>query len=237
MTIRRTEFLDIMVRHGGSYVRVTMEEATGQVSVYSDYGDWSYRWTAIGDTTLPEFVAGLDSQYAGGKFLGAALRVFSVESTVELIRRHILELRRDATYTKDFAATEWEQVGYLESGDYDFRMWCENTKIADAYEFSSEEVDAAWLTFWRKLWEPYVIPALREVSESPPPSHCQWRLVSDGPPEYEVHVRGKRVATAIAYGPSWHGEALYVEGRWEIAGVPAPPGGITHWMPLPAPPK
>lgn len=64
----------------------------------------------------------------------------------------------------------------------------------------------------------------------------EWISVEDRLPEYTTQVRGSRFVIVIANcNGGGVGEAMYEEGVWTmLGGIPAP---ITHWMPLPDPPR
>jgi hypothetical protein len=62
-----TEKLDFRFSPSG-YVTMFLDDETGMVSMQTDWDDFSYRWGAIGDRTLKQFLAGCDNGYLMDKF-------------------------------------------------------------------------------------------------------------------------------------------------------------------------
>lgn len=146
----------------GSWVKLRFQEASGSVTILSDYGHWSFFWMpAHRSQKLPDFLAGLLADYAGGKFLGESLHVYDREETARGIKDYILECRRDDSMTRQEARGHWEEIGLLEDG---FDAWCLETTIADAWEMHRTIMNPDWRNFWDRLWVPFLVPALRELS-------------------------------------------------------------------------
>jgi len=157
-----TEFHEIKANDGFSWARVLWEDS-GRVIILSDYGHWSYWWGHRGEgVTVPRFLAKIDMHYAGGKMLGVALWVRDDDATVEAIRETIIELRRTGAIDKDTARSEWERCEQFEAGDIPFDAWCMDSEIDDAYECHRRKVCSEWEQFWRRLWEPHIVPVLRQ---------------------------------------------------------------------------
>ena len=163
--IKKTVFHEISVATGSwNWARLLMEESTGRVVIVSDYGDWSYCWTSIGERSLAEFLHGLNSQYMGEKLLGSGLRSHDDDSTIKGLRNLIVEYRKDGVLTKEEAAAEWEYVKQYEDGWGDFRWWCDQTEFFDCpYDYSIYQPVACWTEFWNRIWTPLIKPALREI--------------------------------------------------------------------------
>lgn len=160
--IKETVFKEISVRgEHGIWARLFWEESTGRVTINSDYGDWSYCWSSIGKQTLQSFLAGLDSHYMGKKMLGQHYDVPDDEGTVQAIKEMIIQMRRDGEFDKDAAREEWDNVKAYARGDCDFRGWCDDTNITEAWEVHQTKADNSWVMFWEKLWVPLIVPILR----------------------------------------------------------------------------
>tara|TARA_A100001391_G_scaffold43014_1_gene25001 strand:+ start:412 stop:972 length:561 start_codon:yes stop_codon:yes gene_type:complete len=165
VTIKTTTFHEIMaVSDGWGWARLLWEDATGRVNINSDYGDWSYCWTAIGTKTLAQFLNQLSSGYMGEKMLGVGLREHSDGKTVAYIRKAIIRDRKDGELTKEEAKEEWTNVKYYGDGDWDFRMWCGETSYEDPWGFACDDVNGQWVSFWDHIWVPLIKPALAEVN-------------------------------------------------------------------------
>lgn len=148
----------------GAWCKVRLQEDPGSVVILSDYGNWSNFWQpAHRSQKLPEFLAGLDADYAGGKFLGAGLDVYDEDRTRKTIAENILQSRREGDLSKDEARTHWNEIDLLDAG---FDAWCQETTLPDAWEWGYGTImEPDWRNFWDRLWVPFVVPALRELSK------------------------------------------------------------------------
>jgi hypothetical protein len=64
----------------------------------------------------------------------------------------------------------------------------------------------------------------------------QWINPKERLPEYEVHVGGiPFVCVLVCVNDTLISEGMYINGEWEVLGVRT--DKVTHWMPLPSPPK
>lgn len=160
--ITTSTFSEISVHADGERARILWEEPKGWVVILSSYGCWSYAWWSIGEQSLQEFLADLDSYYMGKKMLGADLDVLDPKETAQGIRQHILESRRDGDMNKDEASEEWDMVKQFEDGDMDFREWGSCTSICDQWEFARHEICSSWRYFWERLWVPHIVPILKQ---------------------------------------------------------------------------
>lgn len=66
----------------------------------------------------------------------------------------------------------------------------------------------------------------------------EWISVKDRLPDYTCRVGRSRFATVFAcINNKIVGEAAYEEGKWFFLGLQISSDQVTHWMPLPQPPK
>jgi len=109
------------------WVIFTVCDATGELSVQSDWGCWGYRWNidhlGNGDT-LTEFIRDRDpehSHYLADKLSYSmpsdTRELPDEEGTEEAIRSHILERRRSMDISKDEAREAWDDTE-LFMGEY-----------------------------------------------------------------------------------------------------------------------
>ena len=144
-------------------------DSIGCFSVLSDYGDYGYRWPQNGwsnpnERDFRQFFLGTDDHYVLRKI--ARSDHYDGRATCEGIKRHIIELRRDRHYEKDFARDEWDRLRRYDDVDCRemFAMWYENTKIGDAAEFSVYSFSPQALAF-QKLVLPRLRAAIRAQLE------------------------------------------------------------------------
>lgn len=97
----------------------TVCDATGEFSIQSDWGNFSYRWNINhlgneGKTTLTEFLAGRnDHDYIVNKLSydnPALQEEYDEDTMLQLVRRHILEERRSLALDQEDARDLWVQI-------------------------------------------------------------------------------------------------------------------------------
>lgn len=165
VTYNTTTLQEILVRSSNSWAKLQWDARSGQVTITSDYGHWSYYWYSIGTQTLAKFLSGLDHDYMGNKMLGTNMYVFNEAETAQAIWKEIVRNRRDKVFSKSKARTEFENLQYFADGEYDFRMWVENSTIPDAWDCSRTTTNPTWMNFWNRMWIPFIKPKLLQISQ------------------------------------------------------------------------
>lgn len=127
-----------------TWANFTINDATGEFSVQSDWGCWSYRWhtDSLGkNNTLTQFLLQCDADYIVRKF--ATSRVPDLqdetdpEETLKSIRARICEARRVHNIRKDEARKHWyEAESFVNSGDCNL-----DNMDSDLYRFLDEPWD------------------------------------------------------------------------------------------------
>jgi len=156
---RQATMNEISVSWSLEHCRV-LWEASGRVIITSTFGDWSHRWTHVGDRTLASFMVGVDRDYCGGKMLGGRYYMPCSDATVLAARDLTLSHRRDGSFTREQARTEWELIDDLEIGETSLDGFVSDSSHSDAWEIVSTRPDHGWVNFWEQLWLPHVVPAL-----------------------------------------------------------------------------
>ena len=120
----------------------TVNDATGELQIMSDWGEWSYRWHAdprnLG--TLTHFIAGRERGWAdrAGAFRNDTYiadkltssddgkrkrKQFDGEKTVAALRERIIEARRESAnsardrFTRSIARASWDELDELKNED------------------------------------------------------------------------------------------------------------------------
>lgn len=136
------------VRH--TWAIFTVCDATCELSVQSDFGNWSYRWhqAGLGDATLTAFLPTCDRDYIARKLLPerAMQEEIDPDATLREIRSQIIQNRRERDLDAERARTLWGEaadfVDELRHSSYDLafaRMgdelldWCNG--FDGPYEF------------------------------------------------------------------------------------------------------
>lgn len=164
--VREVTFTEISARASGEWCRLLLEESTGRVQLISSWGTYSYRWTSIGNQTLPAFLAQCDWHYLASKFLGTDAYVFDQPETAVGLMEWICRARRSGDLSKDQAREEWDLASQLRRGDISWEGWGSSTSLCDPWEFGKRIPNPQWVRFWEVLWEPLVRPALKEMHRS-----------------------------------------------------------------------
>ncbi len=111
--VTEIQMTQIVVRTRNSWAKLRYQESTGFVSIQSDYGSWSNSWCHYGDRPLASFLLEINRDYAGGKFLGAAIDVFDVGESIQSVKRHILDCRRETApgvaEVEEFDRAQWQR--------------------------------------------------------------------------------------------------------------------------------
>lgn len=87
---------------GWGWASTTLNEDTGELTINSDWGAWTYRWGAPG-MSLHRFVGGGDYRYLAEKLLRRSLVAFSERRTRRRLRNAIAEGHRDGSFSREDA--------------------------------------------------------------------------------------------------------------------------------------
>lgn len=94
----------------------TVNEDTGELSITSDWGNWSFRWNIghIGSPSLHAFIGRGSLDYLANKLTpGGSRDQFDPDATTAEFRKLVLEARRELRIDKDAAREYWEELGSL----------------------------------------------------------------------------------------------------------------------------
>lgn len=137
-------------------------DSKGFLGIVSDYGNFSYHWTAFGDD-FKRFLLSIDEHYLHGK-LSSTRSIYDGEATERAIKSHILDQRRSKRWPAERARDEWELLREHEVDHHTtdgFSLWYRDTSIDDAYELHEMKPEPQCTAFCQKVW-PHFITALKK---------------------------------------------------------------------------
>ncbi len=116
-----------------------VSDATGVLSIASDWGNWSHRWDTrhLGFPTLTEFILKRpDVHYLANKLIGYGRdRQVSIAKTRQSFRETVCSNRRAKLLSRVKAEELWAEVGLWEGGDLPGDFTCEDLVYEDTSEF------------------------------------------------------------------------------------------------------
>lgn len=117
---RMADEYSIQFEHFG-WIVAHVSEATGVLSIASDWGNWSHRWDTrhLGCPTLTEFlIKRRDVHYLAGKLIGYGRdRQVSIGKTRQAFRKAVCFDRRARLLSRAKAAELWSEIGLWEDDD------------------------------------------------------------------------------------------------------------------------
>jgi hypothetical protein len=162
-----------IIRKEHEWAFVYVDEKTGVFACYSSFGTYAYCWTHIGDRTLKQFLSGLNFDYFMGKTRRDYLR-FDFDATVEGIKQHIKEGRRNGDLTKAEARAAWGSIEDLSDENSPDRFadslyWSKPLMHAygnDMCDVCRERPDPDSRGFWKTIWPEFLknISATAEIA-------------------------------------------------------------------------
>lgn len=126
---------------------VFIDEAYGCISIQSDFGDYSYRWTSRGKDTLKQFIIGTkgDPDYVMRKFcMTGRHRDFDLDSTIKHFKEDVLRARREGDLTKYQAGDCWYDIKKLEDEEPNDANLCGYMLINGSYKHLVEHMYPDW---------------------------------------------------------------------------------------------
>ncbi len=201
-------------------VLITME---GFFAVVSSYGNWAYAWRDFGrGADFRAFLMQLNDGYIIGKLNGKHPDVYDGKRTLESVKQHICEYRRQESYDKERARALWEQLELYNDleAEHDFNEWYGHADhgIDDAYEFACHEYPSDLRHFVKAMWPPFCEALKADLA-------AQASLCNRG-----MHHATKEARDACNLVPQ-HEEITNARGRDEVyakLAACAPPHGAAE---------
>jgi hypothetical protein len=148
----------------------TLDEASGQVAIQSQYGDYAYCWRSIGSDSLAEFLCSLDLDYFMTKAAAKPWQELDFEATIAALKRGIIDSRREMSLEKETARDGWEALERIDEDE------CRSTSqfyAALGREFSGQSGEAIDL---------YDLPIIERIR---PEVEAFWNIVM---PPFRAHI-------------------------------------------------
>lgn len=134
---------------------VVLIGSDGMFTALSDYGNYGYWWSHHGCKDVREFFlrATKDPDYFVRKLTHGHQDIYDGDATVKDIKKYILEVRRDRSWTAEKARAEWELLDNYEIADSSegFSRWYDNTRIDEAYEYRHTKPQPQAVAFVEKV--------------------------------------------------------------------------------------
>lgn len=131
----------------------------GCFAVLSDWGDWSYRWSARGGATkdMRYFIVTCNNDSLLRKL--NPVQEFDAEATLTAVKEYISSMRQEGRLTEQ---EEQEELRLLEEhegldNEWYWDRWLGDTDMVHAYELRVDRYPLAIQAFLEKCW-----PRLRE---------------------------------------------------------------------------
>lgn len=169
-TIDKTTIECYKIRHqNGSYADIAIDDSDdkGRIQIASDYGNWSYYWSAFGDN-FKQFLIDLNIEYVANKF--GTDRHFDLIGSIKLLKDLIInEHSHDKKIKKDLL-TELRKFEVYCDGENDYINRCMNGehiyKILDGVPDICIGISPSFKNFWENTWVIFVEKLKKEQTES-----------------------------------------------------------------------
>ena len=149
------------MRHGWGWAVATIREwpKGGQIDVQSDFGNFAYGWSSIGDKTLREFLCGLSMDYFMNKASPKDTRIFDEEATIRGVKKDIFE-RIGYRWTREEAHEARDDLDQM-GGTNDEHAFAERLMQQDWYHkvYDGDYPDICMhrngqhVSFWEGPWQ------------------------------------------------------------------------------------
>ncbi|GAB6989594.1 hypothetical protein [Paenibacillus pini] len=116
---------------------VFLLDSTGMFAAVTDYGNFAYMWPIkhTGCDDFREFFKHRDAYYVLGKCAPSNGQEYQGERTEEELRKTILRMRREDTFTEEDARKEWDLLNEVDLEYREgFHEWYQGTEFIDAHE-------------------------------------------------------------------------------------------------------
>lgn len=162
---------------GSHWWAVIIVSRDGVVNIQSDFGDYCYIWSSIGETSIEEFLINCDKSYLLRKFGGMKEREFDLISSKKEIQRYIIEKRRMLDITENEARFYWNRCLKIKAQNTEEYMKSiskletkfNNKSILDLYNDDISSVphitkySYSITTFFEKIWPIFINELKKEI--------------------------------------------------------------------------
>lgn len=154
----------------GGWARITIDERVGLVMISSDYGDWSYRWSAPGEEGILWFLTDLEKGYFLNKIGGTRSHVLDVNACLAELRKKLIE-RKDALSEDEIADVE-DALNAEASDEHEYINLAQSEPIVGLL-YEGEYAELPWVKtyepglneFYERLWVPFAAHLKAELEQ------------------------------------------------------------------------
>lgn len=110
-----------------------VDEATGTLCIFGDYGSWAHTWgrsgrSGKGKLDFRHELIRFSSDYLANKLSYGVPSKYDGEKTLESVRRYILTLRRSGSLSREQAREDYDDASQVEDGEPGFSNFLDGGK-------------------------------------------------------------------------------------------------------------
>lgn len=184
---KNSNWADITLREDRSRRKESNGYIIRSIDIQSDWGNYAHTWGVIGSNSFLEFLCNVDKHYFMKKTRPSDCYIYDHETTVNNIKKEIIQQRREWTISKEHARVLYNVIVSLTDSYFDipdtFDSLIESLEDYDEYQTPTEPsfenlyggclYELPYFTksnpqcdgFWEKVWKPMVEYWKEEMKE------------------------------------------------------------------------
>lgn len=145
-----------------------VDEETGTLCIFGDYGTWAHTWGVSGRSKLGKAdfrheLLRFDSDYIGKKLSIGVARVTNVPKTVKALRTQVLDARRRSYIGRHTAEEAWRCLDAVADGECSLSEFLREHDHGDWWELVCDEpAEADWLAHLMSI----SLPRFKEMARA-----------------------------------------------------------------------
>lgn len=159
--------------HSG-WADITIDAADhhGRIQIASDWGNWSYFWSACGGP-FKEFLPHISIDYTAGKF--GADSWFDAEATVKTFKQYVVQNQRSGEISKETSKAITSELQWLDGlsrrDEFCAALERDCTELMRMYEYMPDmqtDIHPMFRNFWRDCWPVFLAELASETATYEP---------------------------------------------------------------------